>query len=231
MKSGTVQNPFLYDADDAALQRFFLLGAFVAGKHAGVMQQKLDAFLAGLNGFVQDGKKREPFQIIHALWASSGMPDKDGIPTQGRTSSAAAPLPALLREVRTGQYARLARLLNEIAWRVHVRQMKLRTMTRQEICELPGIGMKTASMFCMFTRRGTRMACLDTHILKYMKQHKLLPGVPDATPSSSVLYLKLEQAWLDHCDELQQDPAAYDFEIWKAHSTTMKPGSKFLAQM
>ncbi len=216
--SGTVEYPFLYEAADAQLQRFFMLTAFVA--------RKLDALLSDWResyGLVR------PFDCLAMLWRDAGKPVIEvGADAQLLVKREPA-LVVWLQRHKVGQYVRLSRLLFCVAAKHYEKQLDLRMCTRDELVELPGYGLKSASMLLLFTRPGLQMACLDTHILQYMQRNKLARGIPKTTPAGTE-YLRLERVFLKHCEKLGRVPAELDFEIWKENSVTMR-GQKFLTEL
>jgi len=189
---GTVYNPFLYDATDDRLQYFFLTGIVVAGKVARQQQDKLQKFTQLLRARV--GEAPHIFSAIRKLITIDGVHG----------------LNDLLKQVKMGQYTRITAAFTKAA----SPELDLRTCTRDQLCEIPGVGMKTASFFILFTRPKAGIACLDTHILAYMREKQLAPGIPSVTPGSKALYLALEKVFLKHCYELDRDPAELDFAIW-----------------
>ena len=76
-----------------------------------------------------------------------------------------------------------------------------------------GVGMKTARFFFMHSLPNQNLACLDTHILKWLgeKGHE----VPKQTPNG-IKYLKLEQIFLQYALEAGKSPATLDLEIWNS---------------
>lgn len=77
---------------------------------------------------------------------------------------------------------------------------------------LYGVGMKTARFFVLHTRRNARVACLDTHVLKWLAYFSGY-DVPHTTPSKTK-YLLLEQVFLGVADALKISPADLDLKIW-----------------
>jgi hypothetical protein len=233
--NGTVSSPFLYDATDVKLERFFLLGAFVAGKHAGVQQRKLDGWLQDVEiavARVSTGPMvltRRPLDMLRALWQHAGSPViTSGAEAQNLVKRQPV-MVQLLQENKVGQYVRLSRFLFTVA-RLHAyKELDLCKATREQLIELPGYGLKSASFFLLFTRQSQQLACLDTHILQYMQRNKLARNIPKTTPSGDE-YLRLEQVFLRHCEKLGRLPAELDFEIWKENSVTMR-GQKFLTEL
>ncbi len=87
----------------------------------------------------------------------------------------------------------------------------LKTCTIKELESIHGIGMKTARFFVLHTRKNARVACLDTHILKWLssKGH----DAPKQTPAKKK-YLELENIFLGICDDMNVIPADLDLNIW-----------------
>lgn len=60
-----------------------------------------------------------------------------------------------------------------------------------------------------------RIACLDTHVLKYLGE--LGHDVPKTTPTGKK-YRELEKAFIEHCDEVGKDIATLDLEVWNRYA-------------
>ena len=140
-----------------------------------------------------------PFVLIRAVLQASDLGEPG--------------LRAMLEVVRMGQYTRITRAFAALA----CAGIQLRTCSRDALVQIPGIGMKTASYFILFSRRGASVASLDTHILAFMDEHRLAPNIPSSTPAGK-RYLELEQVFIRHCDARSRDIAELDFEIWKARN-------------
>lgn len=115
-----------------------------------------------------------------------------------------------LREHRVGQYARVTSAIKGV-----LALESLRTVTRDELVKIKGIGLKTASFFLQYTQRGHRFAVLDTHILKHMKS--LGYDVPKSTPNNKQ-YLRLESEWLSLLDKSGLDYSEADLNVWKMYA-------------
>ena len=81
----------------------------------------------------------------------------------------------------------------------------------KELEAIYGIGMKTSRFFLAFTRENTKVAILDTHILKYLKNLGL--EVPKSTPSKKK-YLELEKKFLELASFSALSTAEFDLSIW-----------------
>jgi len=199
-QAGTVHQPFLYNATEEQLQEFLLLGLFVAGKTAVVQQHKLHWFLELLKNRVFRSEDYNPFQRL-------GLMEENH-------------LLQLLTYCKVGQYTRLVKALKWLGhkqWELPENQF-VYNITRDELCECPGLGMKTASFFLIYTREYQVHACLDTHILKWLGSigHE---GVPSASPTSKKTYEHWEETFLKEADHMGKDPTELDFQIWKHYST------------
>ncbi len=98
-------------------------------------------------------------------------------------------------------------------------KLNLKTCTVDDLEKLPGIGMKTSRFFILHCRKDANIACLDTHILKWLAYHTDLK-VPKQTPSKR-LYLYLERVFLDVAKALKTDPATLDLKIWNQSSGSL----------
>jgi thermostable 8-oxoguanine DNA glycosylase len=105
-------------------------------------------------------------------------------------------------------------------WRIKSRTIRelvesnldLHTCSVEELESIWGIGPKTARCFILHSRKGVRLAGLDVHILRYLKN--LGYNVPVNTPVGK-RYREIEEIFLSICDQIGKSPAEYDLEIWK----------------
>lgn len=118
-----------------------------------------------------------------------------------------------IERVKLGQYGRLVECFKQLAYS----GFDLKTVSVETLETIPGIGPKTARFFVLHSRRNQTVACLDTHVLKWLKAQGV-ENVPKNTPSGKN-YLRLEKEYLRLCDELGMDPAGLDLQVW---STTVK---------
>lgn len=123
---------------------------------------------------------------------------------------------SLLEKNGIGQYDRILK-----AWKV-IQSLhplgQLRTITRDELITIPGIGPKTASFFIVHSRKWTEMAVLDVHILKWLQQEFPKFNIPDTTPQDIDVYKQIEALFLGKACQLDMSPADLDNKIWKANS-------------
>lgn len=113
---------------------------------------------------------------------------------------------------KVGQYTRI-----EGAIRASLK-LDLETVTLDELMALPGVGPKTARFFLLHSRRDSRVAVLDTHVLKWLRN--AVPEVPEQTPSNQKDYERLEGLFLSFAKMYFGDMpiAEVDLLIWSVMS-------------
>jgi len=116
-----------------------------------------------------------------------------------------------MKKYGIGQYTRISRALKEMMRA----NLDLRTCSVEDLEAIHGIGPKTARMFVLHTRPNQRVAALDTHILKFLKEKG--HNVPKTTPSGK-RYLVLEQAFLTEADKSGMTVADFDLHLWRKYS-------------
>ena len=206
---GTVDNPFLYDASIPELERFVLINMFVAGKNASVQQVKLDQFIGCVRRDIGE-------YIVDTLGVLSAI--HNAVPNAELNDKVFG----WLKEVKAGQYTRLTSGIIQLAECIGAGKINLKTCNRTDLVRVKGICYKTASMFLLYTRRNVEAACLDTHILKYLKEETNTPNVPDSTPVIKADYLRLESAFLRIVKASNKSIAEFDFEIWSRYRQKVK---------
>ncbi len=112
-----------------------------------------------------------------------------------------------LVEVRMGQYHRIGRAFKKLSELPQLDQVEI-----EQLELIKGIGPKTSRFFVLHSRPNSRVAVLDTHILRYMRETMGLPA-PKSTPGLK-RYYELETQFLEHCDARSCSPAQLDLEIW-----------------
>lgn len=90
--------------------------------------------------------------------------------------------------------------------------LDLKTCTVESLEQIHGVGMKTARFFVLHTRRNAKVACLDTHVLKWLSYYSG-HTVPKQTPTRK-RYLELERAFLAISEAMKIAPADLDLKIW-----------------
>ena len=95
--------------------------------------------------------------------------------------------------------------------------INLKTCSSEELESIYGIGMKTSRCFILHSREGARIAGLDTHMLKHLKDNGV-SNVPKSTPTSKKEYLRLEKEVLALADKANMSSADYDLMVWNFYS-------------
>jgi len=180
-----------FDRSDEELEEFLLFAVSVAGKTAEVQADKLDQFL----NLVPLPENYFPFEKVRYLVLK-------------RFCS----LDALLRKVKLGKYSLLVDSFRSLAFS----NVDLRSVSCKDLQSFPGIGPKTSRFFILHSRTNAEVACLDTHILKWLSEYLDDVDVPSSTPRSSE-YRALESRFLEICDSKNVHPAKLDLKIWKMY--------------
>lgn len=171
------------------LEEFLLFGLCVAGKTASIQAKKLDQFLSLLRQFYMwdkaDDVKLSPFELL------SGSKEADVL--------------ACMKEVGLGQYHKLLQGFED------ARHLDVFTCTLEDLEKCYGVGPKTSRFFLLHSRPNQKIACLDTHVLKYLKSEGF--PAPKVNPSKK-LYPILEKAFLFLARENNMTPADFDLNIW-----------------
>lgn len=89
---------------------------------------------------------------------------------------------------KIGQYTRLTKAIMDAV------DLDLATCTLEELMSVHGVGQKTARFFLLHTRPNCKVAVLDTHILKWLRDNGV--DAPQVTPTSVKQYKALEEKFL-----------------------------------
>lgn len=172
---------------DAELEEFAIFCVCVAGKRARVVRRCLTEFWRAQVLRYGHGT---PFELIRCMH-------------QGY----------LWRELRLfgiGCYKAKAAAIEGLARS----GLDLRRITTAQLELIPGIGPKTSRFFVMYTQPGTRVAVLDTHILRWMREEHAI-DTPTATPAGR-RYHELEEKFLGLVPA-GESVAEFDLQIWKRY--------------
>ena len=179
-----------FNRTKADLELFAVFAVCVAGKKA---QQTADKVNDNFRDVATPTKQLTPFEAIKNL-----VDIKVFV--------------AYLKMAKMGQYRRIYRALRDLV----ESGIDLKTCTVEELEAIHGIGPKTSRFIIMHSRPNQRLATLDTHILRWMRDQGI--ETPKATPQSKKLYQKLEQKFLTLCDKCAILPSQLDLKIWKKYS-------------
>ena len=114
---------------------------------------------------------------------------------------------------KSGQYTRLTKFI------LGVMQLDLRQCSFEELMNVHGLGLKSASFFLLHSREGWKGCVLDTHILSWLRNHGV-EDTPKSTPQNLKKYQELSKQWLFlssiHYPHLS--PADRDLFVWMEQS-------------
>ena len=179
-----------FNRTKADLELFAVFAVCVAGKNA---QQTADKVNDNFRDVATPTKQLTPFEAIKNLVNIKVFV-------------------AYLKMAKMGQYRRIYRALRDLV----ESGIDLKTCTVEELEAIHGIGPKTSRFIIMHSRPNQRLATLDTHILRWMRDQGI--ETPKATPQSKKLYKELEDKFLTLCDKRAILPSQLDLEIWKKYS-------------
>lgn len=111
-----------------------------------------------------------------------------------------------LRKCKLGRYERTSKAFQQSIG------LKLETSTLDDLEDVYGVGPKTSRFFLLHTRHDVRVAVLDTHILKRLRE--TYPDAPKATPQSRREYRKWEKHALELADKDGLSPFEFDKVNW-----------------
>lgn len=192
-----------YDLNDSELETAILFWVCAAGKNGITAARCLQKFLNYTRAeLLHDNEDLSPFQVIKNCLEMGHSP------------------PKMMKHCGIGCYTSKARSFRGLIYS----GLDLRTCSTKDLEKIHGIGFKTSRCFILFSRKGARVAGLDTHMLKHLRA--LGYNVPRSTPSNPKQYAKLEQYVLELADEAGMTPAEYDLSVWLKYSVPSTPGGK-----
>lgn len=120
---------------------------------------------------------------------------------------------AELKRLRFGQYKKLLRAFTEVV----TADLNLDTVRAAQLEKIHGIGPKTARYFIMRTRPRAKVAALDTHVLRWLRDQGH-GGIPESTPQSGKAYARVEKLFLAEAKKRRMRPSRLDAWIWDRYS-------------
>lgn len=174
-----------FKLDTNGLQEYILFAIGVAGKPALTTARLLEELLS-------KHKNKSPFKSIQK-YKSEEL------------------LKQAMKDIGFGCYSLKAKGF----WWIANSKLDLSICTVDDLEKCPGIGMKTARFFIMHTRAISNVACLDTHVLKFMRDQGF-ENIPKQTPTGK-RYLEIQKDFLDICIERKVHPAVFDLQIWNQY--------------
>ena len=168
---------------DQELQLRLLYAVIVAGKSAKFAEQAMARLFVGLGDEL-------PFHRIR-VWFCNGYLDYR------------------LRMAKVGNYGKVFKAFHQVAFA----DLDLRTCSPDQLETIHGVGPKTARFFIIWTRPDARVAALDVHILRWLRQ--LGYDAPSQTPQGKK-YAELEAVFLVEAEKRGMTPRQLDESIWSA---------------
>lgn len=156
-----------YDRNEEQLQIFWLFCIMVAGKPAEYTAHKVMRLL----------ELRPDYQF----------------PLQWLGGFAHTDLHNLLVANRVGQYARITTAIAdsyELSSKTPLSHVNVKQLEA-----IRGVGPKTARFFLVHSRPNQQLAVLDTHVLRWLREHHV--NAPAATPQDAKKYAELESIYLN----------------------------------
>lgn len=92
--------------------------------------------------------------------------------------------------------------------------INLKNCTTDDLEKNHSIGCKTSRCFILHSRPNQRLAALDVHILRFLRDEGFV--VPKSTPTGQK-YKKIEKIFLEIADNRNMSPAKLDLEIWRKY--------------
>ena len=180
-----------YNRTESELEEFLLFAILVAGKTAATQAKKLEQFLSTAKEF---GLPSGTTALEYISYLSKGNY-----------------LSSVMVNCKLGQYNRLEKAFEGILQF----KGKLKTISVSELESVNGIGSKTARFFVLHSQKDARVACLDVHILKWLREQGY--SAPKQTPTKK-RYAILESIFLTEAWKREMNPADLDLMIWKSFS-------------
>lgn len=178
-----------YELSIPELEEHLLFWVCAAGKNGVTAAKCLDKLLTTLRN--RYGKIYTPFSLIRLI-------EVDG------------DLPELMRQSGIGSYNNKSNTFVQLA----NANLYLKECTVDDLESIKGIGPKTARCFLIHSRPNQRLAGLDTHILRFLKDRGY--KVPKSTPTGKK-YKEVEQWFLKEADKSGKDISTFDLEIWNEY--------------
>lgn len=179
-----------FDQSDAQLEMSLVFWVLAAGKTAHVVVRQMEGlvrdFFSGV-GIGEDPKA----SILNAISAHSLQSIQQKLKDSG-----------------IGCW----KLKSEALYQLSRATLDLKTCAVEDLEEIRGIGPKTARCFILHSRRNARVAGLDTHILRYLRELGL--DAPRTTPGSKSSYARWETVVLELADQYGLHPAKFDLWVW-----------------
>jgi len=186
-----------YGASTHRLEEIVLFSLCAANNNADTSAKVLEKVLNHLYGVCKVNKRTGPFGVIKKWYQRS----------ENLTA-----FRELVRKFGLGKHTVKGRGIVELAHS----GLDLKTCSTEELEQIHGISFKTSRFFILHTRPGVKVAALDTHILRYMRDQGC--DTPRNTPSSGKKYRDLEKQFIVLANKSGRTIADFDLAIWNEYS-------------
>ena len=166
----------------------------VAGKNARVVQKQLQEFWGFLCEGIPPQDQPTPLTMLSRL--------------------SMCEIRVLLSSFGIGCHTVKGRALYELSRS----RIDLRSCTPEQLETIHGIGPKTSRFFIMYTQPGARVAALDTHILRWLRDQGV--DAPRQTPTGCK-YRELEEEFIRRVPR-GQSIAEFDLDLWLRYSRKVR---------
>lgn len=112
-----------------------------------------------------------------------------------------------LLSIKSGQYTRLSKAIEQSI------DLDLRNCDLDDLTNVYGVGPKTARFFLLHTRENCEYAVLDTHILKWIRNHSGYEDAPRDTPQNKQEYEKWSSIGISLMRESYPDLSLADIDL------------------
>lgn len=119
-------------------------------------------------------------------------------------------LPHTLRNAGIGCFNNKAKTFRALA----DSGLNLKNCSVADLESIPGIGPKTARCFLIHSRPNQKLAGLDVHILRFLKDKGY--NVPKSTPTGK-RYAEIEQYFIREAEKANMKIADFDLKIWNKY--------------
>ena len=204
------------ERSQAELEEFAIFAICVAGKTARVVQRQLREFWdVQLTDYWATHTAVDPSRMLTDAEWTAMQPSPFRLMKRLRMEE----IQKALHAAGIGCHTSKGRGIYELSRKACLSgPIDLATCTPAELENIHGIGMKTSRFFIMYTQPGARVAALDTHILRWLREQ----GVDAPHQShSGRRYLELEEQFINLVPP-EKSIAEMDLEIWNRYSRKVK---------
>jgi hypothetical protein len=198
-----------FNLNDAELEEHILFWVCAAGKNGVTAAKCLDNFNKLSRKYIIDDIRLDTY-----LWRKPKFYNLYDIKNASMfdliKSIKHSELPRFMASAGIGCFNQKARTFLELA----ESNLNLKTCSVDDLEKIKGIGPKTSRCFIMHSRPNQRLAGLDVHILRFLKDKGY--NVPKATPTGKK-YKIIEQWFLKEADAADMDTADFDLMIWNKY--------------